>query len=260
MTSETWSKGEMTGKDAKERWNKRSDKFADMKIPEKDDGYISLILETSGNNLKEKDILDIGCGSGRWSMALADEVRSVVGVDIADKMIGHANDKASSEGFNNTKYIAADWKEPGLDLGQQKFGIVMAHMTPAINSDEDLIRMDSACDGYCYFTSSIKGENDLREKIEEHFKVSFDRDRRALSNALRVLFDMGRKPLIRYDERIHDKKETVEDIMGFYRETAVSKGVSEKDLEEFLNSIAVDGIIESKMTMTKATLYWSTAE
>ena len=71
---------------------------------------------------------------------------------------------------------------------------------------------------------------------------------------------MGRKPLIRYDERVHDKKETVEEVLGFYKETAVSRGVSEKDLEEFLNSIAVDGLIESKMRMTKATLYWSTAE
>lgn len=246
--------------DVKSLWNKRSHRFADMDIPNKDDAYVSLILETSNSNIDRMNVLDIGCGSGIWSLAFADVVNSVIGIDIADKMIEYANEKADSIGLTNAKYFTGDWKDPSLDLGQSKFDIVMAHMTPAISSDDDLIRMDAVCDGYCYLTSSIKGDNDLRQTMEEHFGVNLDRDRRGLSNALRVLFEIGRKPLIRYEERIHDKRETVDDVVSFYKDTAVSRGISEKDLEEFLNGVAVDGVIESALKMTKATLYWNTAE
>lgn len=257
-TEKVWSESVMSGTDAKKRWNKRSTRFGDMEIPDKDDEYVSLILETSGDNLDKKNILDIGCGSGVWSLALARDVHSVLGIDIADKIIDEANKKAISESLNNVEYKVGDWRDLDLNLDNLKFDIVMAHMTPAINSDSDLIRMDAICDGYCYLTSSIGGESNLRRSIEEKFNIDLGRSRQAIPNAMRVLFEIGRKPLLRYEDRVNQKEETIEEVMSFYTERVSSKGVSEEDLENHLNDISVDGTIKSEMKMTKVTLYWHT--
>ena len=44
----------------------------------------------------------------------------------------------------------------------------MAHKTPAINSDKDIIKMDSVCKGTCYYTIPFNGSNNLRNFIENH--------------------------------------------------------------------------------------------
>jgi len=56
-------------------------------------------------DLRCKDALDIGCGTGRWLRALLDRgARSVVGVDSCAEMIGRASKKA----FLRNRLILAD--------------------------------------------------------------------------------------------------------------------------------------------------------
>ena len=41
---------------------------------------------------KDINVLDVGCGGGAYSIALASKVKNVVGVDFSPKMIELAND------------------------------------------------------------------------------------------------------------------------------------------------------------------------
>ena len=57
---------------------------------------IELILRALGGSrtpLSKMDILDAGCGTGGYSLALAEHVQSVIGLDRSDAMIAHAERK-----------------------------------------------------------------------------------------------------------------------------------------------------------------------
>jgi len=70
-------------------------------------------------------VLDVGCGSGRYAVALAAEGASrVVGVDFAEEMIGIAREEAERRGVSDTcEFRVAEFKDLSID---EKFEAVVA--------------------------------------------------------------------------------------------------------------------------------------
>lgn len=63
-------------------------------------------------NVKGKSILDIGCGSGRIALVLAERGAEVLGIDYSSNMIELANRYLSKHGSNiNAKFICCDFME-----------------------------------------------------------------------------------------------------------------------------------------------------
>lgn len=68
--------------------------------------------------LKPSRVLDVGCGSGRFAVALARQGATVVGLDFAPEMLALAREKAAAAGvvdrceFLNADFMAWDWGEP----------------------------------------------------------------------------------------------------------------------------------------------------
>ena len=57
-------------------------------------------------NVKNKKILDLGCGSGDFSQMLAEKGANVVGVDISEKWIEICEERHASS--KNLKFLVAD--------------------------------------------------------------------------------------------------------------------------------------------------------
>jgi SAM-dependent methyltransferase len=56
----------------------------------------------------ESGALDLGCGLGRFSRALAGRFERVTGVDVSDEMVGRARDLHPPETFSNLTFAAGD--------------------------------------------------------------------------------------------------------------------------------------------------------
>ncbi|MBU0975411.1 methyltransferase domain-containing protein [Patescibacteria group bacterium] len=65
----------------------------------------------TNDRIKELDVLDIGCGTGRLSRALAKHCKQVTGIDISDEMLKKA--KEDNADINNIKFVLTN----GSDLG-----------------------------------------------------------------------------------------------------------------------------------------------
>lgn len=66
-------------------------------------------LEGLGN-LEGKKILDVGCGSGRYSIELAKKGATVVGVDFSDEMLAMARQRAEEAGVSDkTTFVSGDF-------------------------------------------------------------------------------------------------------------------------------------------------------
>jgi 2-polyprenyl-3-methyl-5-hydroxy-6-metoxy-1,4-benzoquinol methylase len=61
-----------------------------------------------------KSVLDVGCGSGRYSLDLAKHGISVTGIDLSEEMLAIANANSSKLGFNN-KYILGSYLDVELE-------------------------------------------------------------------------------------------------------------------------------------------------
>jgi SAM-dependent methyltransferase len=77
-------------------------------------------------------VLDIGCGCGETSLALAQRVGGrgyVLGVDLSEPMLARARERASSAGLRQVEFLAADAQTAGLgearfDAAFSRFGVM----------------------------------------------------------------------------------------------------------------------------------------
>lgn len=58
------------------------------------------------------ELLDLGCGRGRHSIALAKRGYKVTGIDLSREVIGRAEEIALEEGAENVRFLTGDMREP----------------------------------------------------------------------------------------------------------------------------------------------------
>ena len=59
-----------------------------------------------------KNILDLGCGRGRHSITLAKRGYIVTGLDLSEKALSTAKQKAASQNINNVRFLSGDMRKP----------------------------------------------------------------------------------------------------------------------------------------------------
>lgn len=99
-----------------------------------------LLKAISEDNLKGKKVLDIGCGGGDISFALAQKGANVVGIDMSDGMLGAANDRRTKMPENIKGHVEFR-KENILELSdavaKEKYDYIIAFgLIGYLESDE----------------------------------------------------------------------------------------------------------------------------
>lgn len=69
-------------------------------------------------------VLDVGCGAGLDSLLIAPMVRSVVGIDFSEEMIGRARASASEAGITNVEFRLGDAERLPVDSGSIDVAVV----------------------------------------------------------------------------------------------------------------------------------------
>ena len=85
---------------------------------------------------QEQEIIDIGCGLGRFVAAFARTAGHVTGVDLSDHMAEYGRAYAKAQGVDNVSFQTCDFKTADIDaLGWRgRFDLVFASITPAISA------------------------------------------------------------------------------------------------------------------------------
>ena len=99
----------------------------------------SFLLEKEA--LKENyDVIDIGCGPGRFVAEFARHARPAVGTDLSENMCRFGREYCQSQGIGNVSFIPCDFKavQPE-DMGWEKaFDLVFSCTTPAMNTMDSI--------------------------------------------------------------------------------------------------------------------------
>ena len=112
-------------------WNRQADRYqkeANFSFDYVDYGTMDAKTEKDFNligDVKGKKVLDLGCGGGNNSIALAKQGASVTGVDISEGQIIHARKNAEREGIE-VNFIVSSMEDFAVDKSEYDVVISMA--------------------------------------------------------------------------------------------------------------------------------------
>ena len=92
------------------------------------------ILSKFGVEFKDKTLVDIGCGTGIYSLHLAKICKFVLGVDSSRQMLNELENSAKTANITNIKTILSDFEN---FKSEDKFDIAFLTMSPALKSQND---------------------------------------------------------------------------------------------------------------------------
>lgn len=107
-------------------WTKRSDDFGNLRIAELKSNKRELWENVITSNLPDKDklnILDVGTGTGFFSIILASLGHKVIGIDLCDSMIENSNKTAKLLGYDIDFKVMNAQK---LDFDDDAFDVVIS--------------------------------------------------------------------------------------------------------------------------------------
>ena len=117
-----------------EFWDRKAETFPRFEPGE--DNYEAGMLRRireAGVDFRGRTVLDVGSGSGMYTLRIAREAARVVAVDVSRRMLDILREDAEKLGLHNIDYVHSGWDDFS---GQGPYDIIFCSMTPAIESDE----------------------------------------------------------------------------------------------------------------------------
>lgn len=245
-------------------WNSRAEDYRNKPIPTKENNPFLQYLFEKVRPDKEMSALDIGCGAGRFTIALADHVKEAVGIDVSPKMIDIAAKSAKDRKLSNIYFEAGDWSAWDLEKAgfEGKFDLVFAHMTPAICDYTTMEQMNNCAKGYCFLVKPARRRDSVQDAafllagITEQRKQFDD----SISNAFTYLWQKGYCPELSYRDEVWEKEMTAEEMCDWCVNRAkLQKEITEEQEEkirQYIQAKSVDGSVKETTTTTIVTIYW----
>ncbi|QKG28446.1 class I SAM-dependent methyltransferase [Campylobacter sp. RM16187] len=92
-------------------------------------------LDEFGIDFNDKTLIDVGCGTGVYTLYLSNLCKNVTGLDLSTKMLECMREDADKFGVSNLRVVESSWDDFNED---NVYDIAFSTMSPAINSIEGL--------------------------------------------------------------------------------------------------------------------------
>lgn len=218
------------------------------------------ILQHEGFLAPETDVLDIGCGSGNYTIPFAELCVGVTAIDGAKEMCCQLKNKVEHLGFKNIEVRHKLWEE--VDLGKEgmhkKYDLVFASMTEAVSDYRALEAMNDASKENCclvFWAGAVtnKVRSELWEKIFNKPDPGYGTT--SVIYPFNLLYSLGCYPAIRFIDSEWTNEETVDKAIEglarfFWLYTDITPGITDT-ITRYVNENAFNGKLLQK---TKATL------
>ncbi len=215
----------------------------------------------------DMSVLDVGCGAGNYTIALASKVGKAVGLDFSPQMIRFAKEKAQAHDVQNATFISGDWNT--FDVEKEKFAksfdIVFAHLTPAINSALTFEKLIQCAKKHCLMAKPVRRKDSVMDEVRKLAGLKNDiSSDDSITYAFALLWQAGYSPYFSYHDEVWESNKSFEEAYSWYigrvKTMKTLTAAEENTLKEYLASIAVDGKIYEKITSTIVTMVWQVGE
>jgi len=243
-------------------WNVKAKRYPlpfDPKTLRKTEEIIAL-AKGRGAMVAGARILDIGCGTGIFTLPLAREATKVTGVDFSETMLSRLNEEAGSRGIKNVDVLYSTWKDADIrEHGFEKaFDTVWSSMSAAIRDAADLEKMEACSKQWCVFIGwgSIR-RNTLMERAFELHGLTLTPPPGAYS-IYGMLKNRGIKPTLDFVDTTWDWDGTIEEALVDIGGHIEMQGVAcdKAALRELLSKEAQDNVVRHTTHAEQGVIVW----
>lgn len=247
-----------------EMWDSMAQEFAEFEMPTKENSFLIKMIAEKNLINKAGSILDVGCGAGKYSFALADTCHQVIGLDLSPKMIEKATEKKSELSKENVEFYVNDWHASNLEnMGYKgKFDLVIANMTPAVRNAQTFLKLSEASKGHCVLTKPIKRKDPVSDAIREMLGIEEKKESADIEvlYALELLWLQGMLPEMHYEEQLWEMKKPIDAAYKLYANRMKSYRAltleEEQKIRDYLVSVSIEGYVEENVETTIVTICW----
>lgn len=247
--------------DAKQFWNERAEGFfANQKIgAEPIPNAVAEYMNERGW-MNSAHVLDVGSGSGRYTLLFARHADRVTALDVSDKMLQFLQEEAKQYRLSNVETLESGWP---AKLTKQ-YDVLFAAMCPAVGSEESIRAMDEAAKNVVAiarydYTADQFIETLSKEEQAEALANDPHNDRAIIDEMEAHAKNLGRTPQrerFTSEEKETMSKEAAKARYNKYRERLPE--IAQK-LDEAIEQEAIDGRVELVRKFSLTLLYWTVA-
>lgn len=221
-------------------------------------------LKKAGIDFKNQRILEIGAGTGVYTLPIAQEASYVCAIDCSEEMIKVLLEEAKKYKIKNVHPHVGFWNEIDLDaLGFRKnFDLVFAMMTSAVKTQEELLKMEACSKRWlCYLGWGRKRSNLLMEKVFKLHGLELQPPPGAL-NVYQILTNLGRNPSLEFFGDSWDWEgsieEALEDLSGFIE---MQGGLPDREkILNLLHQNETEGLVKHTTYVEEGLTVWRIEE
>ncbi|WP_283170770.1 class I SAM-dependent methyltransferase [Curtanaerobium respiraculi] len=238
-------------------WDAAAEKWAARPVASWDDDPFLKMLADEVDFSRGLSVLDIGCGAGLYSLALAARAERVTGTDISPKMIEAARKKAVDEGIGNATFEVGDFAEGGSG---KRYDLVIAHMTPAVRDGRTFEKMANLANEYIYVAKPCRRHDAvLHDLMDAAGFVDDGNNDDDLFRMMCIVWAQGLNPSLRHYTDEWRNTRSLEEARDFFIEKSLKGRVSDEGLQKAdarLEELAVDGTVEEVITTEVYMMGW----
>lgn len=135
-------------------------------------------------------VLDVGAGTGRFTLALAPLVKQVIAVEPNAAMLSYLEQEASAQGLANISTHLTTWQDATSDL--QADIVICSHVLyPIREVNTFLARLSAAARQSCYLYMRALHFDAFTAPLWQHFHGDTRHQQPGYIDALAVLYEMG---------------------------------------------------------------------
>ncbi|EJA9305557.1 class I SAM-dependent methyltransferase [Campylobacter lari] len=198
-------------------------------------------------SLQGKSVVDIGCGSGVWTLHLAQKAKSVLGVDSSSAMLEILQEDAKTHAISNIKTLNLDF-ENFYKNNNIKFDLSFLSMSPALQNEKDYKAFLSLASKKVYLGWASRRKSSFLDPVFEHFSTHFkgfyESDLQGFLNTQNIPYECEIFNETRVVKR--DKQSAIENALWHLSMNGIN--TNKQELESFVKD-EVEEIIEAKIKL-----------
>ena len=182
-------------------------------------------------------------------------------------MIAFAEKKKEEYSRDNITFVNENWHDIDIDERgyRGRFDLVFGHMTPAMDTTENIKKATDASKGYCALATFAKRTAPMADKFYDFIKTEtpWKCDRKRISDIFAYLYDNGYFPKVLYyvrdDTQQFDEEGAVDFLVKRFELDNSFKADEEtvEKIREFVGNNMEDGVFVNPVEAVIVTIVWS---